>query len=123
MLASLVATNMPDAIHVHLLHGAALSAQSLDALRRLVLASGARFHARLVPLDVGSVWPGSERFPVNAWYRVRLPELLPEVQRVLYIDADTLITAAIEDLWATDLDGALVGAVTNPLYDNMLPRI
>ena len=123
MLASLVATNAPESIHVHLLHDKSLSAGSLDALRRLVVDSGARFDARAVVVDPAGRWPGSERFPVNAWYRVRLPELLPGVERVLYIDADALITAGIGELWTTDLEGTLVGAITNPLYEKMIPRI
>jgi lipopolysaccharide biosynthesis glycosyltransferase len=123
MLASLVATNAAELVHVHLLHDESLSAASLDALRRVVVGSGARFDARAVAVDPHRRWPGSERFPVNAWYRVRLPELLPGVERVLYIDADALITARIDELWSADLDGALVGAITNPLYEKMIPRI
>jgi lipopolysaccharide biosynthesis glycosyltransferase len=49
------------------------------------------------------------------WYRVFLPDLLPAVDRVLYLDADTLVVDALAPLWETPLDGAYVGAVTNVL--------
>ena len=47
------------------------------------------------------------------WYRIFLPELLPDVDRVLYLDVDTLAVDSLEPLWATDLGDAPGGAVTN----------
>jgi lipopolysaccharide biosynthesis glycosyltransferase len=123
MLASLVATNPPESLHVHLLHDESLSAGAIDSLRALVAGAGGGFDSLAVAEDPAEGWPGSDRFPLNAWYRVRLPELLPELDRALYLDADALISARLDELWSTDLDGALVGAITNPLYDSMVPRI
>ena len=42
-----------------------------------------------------------------------MPELLPEVERVLYLDVDTLALDDLAPLWRTDLGDAYVGAVTN----------
>jgi lipopolysaccharide biosynthesis glycosyltransferase len=50
------------------------------------------------------------------WYRVFLPELLPEVDRVLYLDVDTIALDLLEPLWAVDLAGSYVAAVTNVFY-------
>ena len=47
------------------------------------------------------------------WYRLFLPDLLPDVGRVLYLDADTIAVDALAPLWATDLEGGMVAAVTN----------
>lgn len=123
MLASLVATNPPESIHVHLLHDDSLPAPAGAMLRELVVAAGGRFDTINVPLDSTGTWPASDRFPANAWYRVRLPELLPELHRVLYVDADALLTAQIDWLWETALGGNLLAATTNPLYASMVPRI
>src|SRR5439155_15542090 len=45
--------------------------------------------------------------------RVVLPARLPELQRVLYLDADTLVGGSMAALWDTALEGAPVGAVAN----------
>ena len=44
------------------------------------------------------------------WYRIFLPELLPDVDRVLYLDVDTLAMDSLEPLWATDLGGNYLAA-------------
>jgi UDP-glucose/galactose:(glucosyl)LPS alpha-1,2-glucosyl/galactosyltransferase len=51
------------------------------------------------------------------WYRVLLPELVPEADRLLYLDVDTIVTDSLTPLWRLDTGGALVGAVTNVLLD------
>jgi lipopolysaccharide biosynthesis glycosyltransferase len=49
------------------------------------------------------------------WYRIYLPDLLPSLDRVLYLDSDLLVTGDLRPLWATGLDGHYLGAVTNVL--------
>ncbi|MBV9869987.1 MAG: FkbM family methyltransferase, partial [Frankiaceae bacterium] len=58
-----------------------------------------------------------------AVYRLLLPELLPDVPRVLYLDADTLVLDDLSPLWNLDLDRCLVAASTNPLYRHMERRL
>jgi len=53
----------------------------------------------------------------NATYsRLLLPELLPDCERILYIDCDVVIDADLRELFSTPLDGAAVGAVLNHNY-------
>lgn len=56
--------------------------------------------------------PGAMR-PVM-WYRVFLPQLLPQEARVLYLDCDTLVVKSLTLLWQTALDGQPLAAVSNP---------
>lgn len=123
MLASLLDRN-PDAnIRVHLLNDESLSAQDSAALRSIVLSAGGSFTSVPVTSEPTSRLSHSERFPPRIWYRVLLGELLRDLDRVLYIDADALIAGPLSQLWETDLSGHVVGAVTNPLYDRMVPRV
>jgi lipopolysaccharide biosynthesis glycosyltransferase len=57
------------------------------------------------------------------WFRIFLPELLPDVERVLYLDIDTLAIDSLEPLWRTDLTGHLLGAVTNVFEPEHLWRV
>ncbi len=57
------------------------------------------------------------------WLRFLLPELLPDHDRVTYLDADTFVA---DDLWSlatADLDGAPVGAVANVVPAPDWPRL
>jgi lipopolysaccharide biosynthesis glycosyltransferase len=42
--------------------------------------------------------------------------LLPELDRVLYLDADTIVTGPLDELFARDLSHYALAAVVNPLY-------
>jgi lipopolysaccharide biosynthesis glycosyltransferase len=46
--------------------------------------------------------------------RIFLPDLLPDLDRVLYIDADTLVRRDLRPLWSLELEGAPLAAVTDP---------
>jgi lipopolysaccharide biosynthesis glycosyltransferase len=43
--------------------------------------------------------------------RLFLAELLPEIDRVIYLDSDLLVNCPIEELWQIELDGCLIAAV------------
>jgi lipopolysaccharide biosynthesis glycosyltransferase len=47
----------------------------------------------------------------STYARFLLPELLPDTDRILYLDCDLLIDADLGPLMSTDLAGALIGAV------------
>lgn len=52
--------------------------------------------------------------PVRAWggivyARLWLPRFLPYLDKVLYLDSDTLVRRSVKPLWNTDLNGKLLG--------------
>lgn len=47
------------------------------------------------------------------WYRIYMPRLLPDLERVLYLDADIIAMQSIAPLWQTQLDAQLFAAVVN----------
>jgi len=47
----------------------------------------------------------------SAYARLLLPELLPDCDRILYLDCDLLVDADLRPLFYAPLDGMLVGAV------------
>lgn len=51
------------------------------------------------------------------WYRVFLPQLLPDTPKVLYLDCDTLVTDSLLPLWQTAVEGKAIAAVTNPFWE------
>ena len=55
----------------------------------------------------------------ETFFRYLLPELLPDLDRVLYLDADLIVCAALDALWATPLEGAYAAGVE----DSYIQRI
>jgi lipopolysaccharide biosynthesis glycosyltransferase len=47
-----------------------------------------------------------------------LPDLLPDLDKVLYLDGDVIVSGDVRELYATDLTGHYAAVVENPLgYD------
>lgn len=124
MLHSLFTANPDEKFEVHFLYHPELAADVLEGLAEICV----RFGARWSPLAVAD--SRMEGFPFvphyggyAACYRLLLPELLPQVAKVLYLDADILVVDRIRALWDTPLGTYCVAAVTNPLFAHMVRRI
>lgn len=111
MMASL-ARYHPGAF-VHFLHDEEVDDAEIERLRLFALKNGLHLETQLVPQSSLTGLPATGRFPLNIWYRVRLPELLPQADRILYLDCDTLVLSSLEALWATNIDGYWLAAVDN----------
>lgn len=60
---------------------------------------------------------GLQAWSKYTWYRLLLPSVLPEdVEKLLYLDADTLVCDNLSDLFATDMDGFAVAGVVDPIH-------
>ena len=119
MLHSALTVDAEARLIVHFLHDDELSSRSEDALRRLVESLGGIWMAHLVEQKLRDYCPENRRYGQVAWYRVMLPWLLEGCDRVLYLDADTIIRRSLKEIWQSDLSGRAVGAVCNPLYPFM----
>jgi lipopolysaccharide biosynthesis glycosyltransferase len=85
-----------------------------DRLTSWVEALGAQITTHRVDEERLAGVPHS--FSLVTWYRVLLPELLPVLDRVLYLDCDLIVTDSLDPLLDVDISGHLVAAVTNPPF-------
>lgn len=116
MLHSLLSVQGNAGITVHFLYDANLEKTELERLRNFAIEQGAVWQGHLITEEQRARFPDNYHFGREAWYRTLLPELLPELERVLYLDADTIIRQSLEPLWQFDLQGHVIGAIANPLY-------
>ena len=56
--------------------------------------------------------------PTEAYFRLLLPELLPDVKRILYLDVDMLILDSLGKLYRTDLGNNILGVVRDFPFTN-----
>jgi lipopolysaccharide biosynthesis glycosyltransferase len=54
------------------------------------------------------------RLPGEAGFLVLFPELLPELDRILFLDADLLVLDDVTPLWSIDLEGKSHAAAVDP---------
>lgn len=61
--------------------------------------------------DEFSDFPTVNWITTEAWYRVKIPQLCSECEKVLYLDCDTIVLNSLDSLFKTDLNCKLVGVV------------
>jgi lipopolysaccharide biosynthesis glycosyltransferase len=115
MLHSLLVANRGDDVRVHYMPGPGIAPRDERRLRSTVEGEGGRIEFLRPPRERLAGLPTRGFTREATWYRVLLPELLPQVDRVLYLDADLIVLDSLAPLWELDLGDRYVAAVTNVL--------
>lgn len=103
-------TNAPLCFHI--LHDDTLSRRNRNRLIQTATQNGNRivFHK-----SDSSRWKEAQermgRYTVGAMFRILLPEILSDVSRIIYLDADVLVYRDIKELWDMDLREYCLAAV------------
>lgn len=111
-LRSIALRGGAERYEVYILHSD-LPAEEED---RITAVAGANFsfHFLSVPRQLFSGFPETRRYPVQIYYRLAAPLLLPpELDRVLYLDVDTVVINPLTELYHTGLDGHLFAACSH----------
>lgn len=53
----------------------------------------------------------SDKYPRPIYFRLFIPTLLPQYEKVIYLDSDVVVTRDIGELWETELSGMIMAAV------------
>ena len=102
-LRSIVKNGGEERYDAYILHSD-LTAADMDAVR----AVSDRVSCRFLSVDAGNFdgFPESSRYPRQIYYRLAAPLLLPEeLDRILYLDVDTLVINPLKELYTMDFQG------------------
>lgn len=69
------------------------------------------------PLKLGNAYMTKE-----AYFRLLLPEILPDTNKVLYLDCDLIVRADLKELWETNIEGRAFACVKDRI-DNIKERV
>lgn len=117
-----VLVNGGDRVHVHYLHGPEFPVDARERLAEMVGRLGGEISFLLISDEQCRGLP-VEGFTRRAtWYRIFLPELLADVERVLYLDSDLIVVDSLRPLQAIDLSEHYLAAVTNVFQIEHLRR-
>ncbi|SFW31577.1 glycosyltransferase family 8 protein [Selenomonas ruminantium] len=110
-------------VMVHLFHDHSLSEDNRRYLMKLVRNYGQQivFHDferahkdRLLRMEQENKWmEGRVKAEISraAWFRLLMSEALPDVERLIYLDADTIINLDIKELWEEETGANGLAAV------------
>lgn len=118
MLHSVIAHSGDHRVHVHYLHGPDFSSESKRLVGQMTEGCGADISFLEIQDERVAGLPIKGFTGKATWYRIFLPDLLPDVDRVLYLDADLIALDSLVPLWKTDIGDSYLAAVTNVLMHN-----
>jgi lipopolysaccharide biosynthesis glycosyltransferase len=118
MFDSLLRHHATGGLVLHRLYHPALPEPDWTVLERWLAARGVRVEQHAIADSQLEGFPALHLHR-STWYRALLPELVPGLPKILYLDTDTLVLDDLRPLWSTDVSAHLFAAVTNPLYPFM----
>jgi lipopolysaccharide biosynthesis glycosyltransferase len=113
MLESLTRTNIESRITVHLLLNLAETDTSLLVRLEAQLSANTNFSINYVDVagDFAVSFSKGYGYVKAAYYRLLAPWLLPEIDKVLYLDCDLIVNGNLRELYELELGDNLIAAV------------
>lgn len=108
-------------IHVYLLHSNVCK-ENLKRLSDHVGKYGGTFTDIPVPPELFEGATVTKYFTKEMYYRLLIPQLLPEEERALYLDPDIIIFRSVEAFYRSDFEGKQMIAVPDFLGDSYYPE-
>ena len=114
-IKSILSHRKKNRIQIHILTDS-ISPQNRKRLDRLFCNLQDAFY-QIISVDKRLLSGLTTRsWSIFAWFRIFLPQYLPsDIKRVLYLDADTLVTDDLSELCALKMDEAAIAGVPDPL--------
>lgn len=97
-------------IDIHFLDGGIKE----DTEKKLIEITNKFDNARLIFHKMGNLYKefsGGSQGSAAMYYRLKVPELLPNTEKAIYMDIDVIVLQDIEDLWNIDISHQPVAAV------------
>lgn len=122
MLLSAIETTVEETLRIHYAHPPRFPGRAKQRLRSMVESRG----HEIVFLEVPDAWcrglPTKDFTRKATWYRIFLPDLIPDSERVVYLDSDLFVLESLAPLWRTYLAGNHLGAVSNVFQHDHVDR-
>jgi lipopolysaccharide biosynthesis glycosyltransferase len=112
-IKSCLASNPERIMRFDVLHDGSLNGADQDRFQEMVRNSSSDVQFHTVGRNRLEGIPFTEQFGPIVWLRFLLPELLADAERVLYLDADTLVTGGLDGLFDMALGDSALAAVPN----------
>ena len=124
-LDSIFESNQGEELTVHVITQG-LSDKTLSRIKKTEEKYGSPGSVKIYNItdDIFSQYPISDQFPESIYFRYLYAQLLPDsIERIIYIDCDTVVLSCLRELWKIPLDDdILLGAVEDRNGDDILIR-
>lgn len=118
MMTSVIENNRGGGITFHLL-GDGITSENAQRLSDWIHGF-AGVDMRIYPInkDNFKVFPvGDAYVNISTYFRLLIPTLLTDIDKVIYLDCDVVVNGSLAELWNTDVDNYALAAVRDRIND------
>lgn len=96
----------------HILHDETVSEENKRKLKQVANQKGGSIQFHFIDTSIfDDVKERLHRFTVGTMFRLMLPEILPNLDKIIYLDADLFVNLDIKELWNIDISNYFVAGV------------
>lgn len=122
MVRSLVINNISNPVCVYVMYSD-LTEESRCLLEEATCCDSSDNLIQFIEIDLNRTkgLPYTQSWSVEAYYRLMLPEILGgKIERILYLDVDTIVNKDISDLYYIDFEGNMLIATKDLAFEGIL---
>ena len=119
-IASIIANNQVEKITFHLFVDGITDANRgmMQEWINGIEGKGIRFYD-LSEADFKDFPVGNAYINLTTYFRLVIQDKLPDIDKVLYLDCDTIVNGSLSELWNTDMEGFAVAGVRDRVNDSI----
>lgn len=122
MLHSALAAGGGLALRVHYLCAPGFPDSDAAAIAGMVEGGGGEVRFHRIRDERLDALPTMDYIGAEMWFRFLLPELVPDADRVLYVDSDVVVADSLAALWGVELGDRYLAAVDNVFERHRVDR-
>lgn len=106
-----IVENTKAPIVFHILHDDTLNEINKNKLSLIADNSGNDIEFHHFNSDVfGTFADSMNRFAIGTMFRIMLPDIMPDLKKIIYLDSDLFVNTDIEELWNLNIDNYCLAA-------------
>lgn len=120
VIASIISHNKEENITFHLLSDY-LSQENIDILRKWIESFNNKYiEVHKINIDRFNVFPVKDAYiNISTYYRLLIPNIIKDINKVIYLDCDVIINSPLTDLWNTDISDYTLAGVRDRINDSI----
>ena len=113
-IASLLDNNKNEIIRIHLFE-IQCDINNINNIKEVVKKWNAQITIYHVTPEIFKDFPPTGNYSVACYLRLLSPSLLPNLEKVLYLDCDLVVNGSIKELWNLDISNYSMAALPDAL--------
>lgn len=120
VIASIISHNREESITFHLLSDY-LSQENICSLEKWIKSFNNKYiEVHKINIDRFNVFPVKDAYiNISTYYRLLIPDIIKDIDKVIYLDCDVIINSSLTDLWNTDISDYTLAGVRDRINDSI----